>query len=60
METKQVKFMDEEGEIFGGILVDGEYIICGCCGGVIEWNEVTILEKYNNWVNISDNIMEGY
>ena len=59
METKQVKFKDEEGNILGGILVDNKYIICGCCGGVLEVEEVEILERYNYWVNISYEIMVG-
>ena len=59
METKQVIFKDEEGEIFGGILVDGEYIICGCCGGVIEYNEVEIISDLK-WTPLSDTILEGF
>lgn len=43
-----VKFFDmEENSIHYGILVQGEYIVCGCCGGVIELEdeEVEILDK---------------
>lgn len=55
METKQVKFIDTEGEEQGGILVDNKYIICGCCGGVFEVDEV----HYSPlpWVNISKEII---
>ena len=57
METKMVKFCDPESEfILGGILVNGEYIICGCCGGVFEVDEVTILKELS-WINISDDIL---
>lgn len=56
METKQVKFMDNEGNIFGGIVVDDEFLICGCCGGVLEKNEVKILATLE-WVPISDEIL---
>ena len=56
MTTQQVKFKDSEGQILGGILVNNEFIICGCCGGVFEVEEVTILERYKVWLNISDEI----
>lgn len=56
MKTKQVKFKDPEGDILGGIMVDNKYIICGCCGGVFEVEEVEILEVYKTWLNISDEI----
>ena len=62
MITKQVKFKDVcNDSIHGGILVingNDKYIICGCCGGVIEVDEdVEIIEEYNNWVDISDSII---
>lgn len=56
MTTRQVKFKDPDGEILGGILVNDEFIICGCCGGVFEMEEVTILHRYPDWINISDEI----
>lgn len=55
METKMVKFEVDE-ETFGGILVNGEYIICGCCGSVFEVDEVTILKELS-WINISEDIL---
>ena len=58
METKQVCFRAEgDNEFFGGILVNNEYVICGCCGGVVSIDEVAELEPYKNWANISDEIM---
>ena len=55
---KQVKFVDFENEIHGGILNENEnYIICGCCGGVFEKNEVKILKVYD-WINIEEAILE--
>ena len=57
MLTRQVKFIDENETVLGGIMIDNDYIICGCCGGVIEVEEVTILETYDTWVNISEEII---
>lgn len=64
MTTKQVKFLDKNSqEILGGILIDDETLICGCCGGVFdrdEWEDIgiEILKEYNNWANISNEIVE--
>lgn len=63
MTAIQVKFRDEEGAEFGGILVktDSEkFIICGDCGGIFEVEEVEILEKYTFWVNLSEVIKGDY
>lgn len=58
MKTQQVKFRLECDENYsGGILVDGKYIICGCCGGVIELEEVAEIYPYSDWVDISDEII---
>ena len=57
METKQVEFTPDGEEVFGGILCDNEFIICGCCGGVYEKGEVTILKTFNLWVPLSDEIL---
>lgn len=33
-------------------------MICGCCGGVLEPNDVKIIERYTYyWVDISDAII---
>lgn len=56
MEIKQVKFKDVDGKIYGGILIDDEYVICGCCGGVLEKDEVKILAVLE-WLPISDEIL---
>lgn len=64
MTTKQVKFLDKNSqEILGGILINDETLICGCCGGVFdkdEWEDIgiEILKEYNNWANISNEIIE--
>lgn len=63
---RQVKFMDSDGAIYGGILLEDGSIICGCCGGVFpsddigkieEGAEAEIVEAYDYWVNISDTII---
>ena len=55
---KQVKFKDFDGVVHGGILVEEDgIIICGCCGGTFEVEEVEIIETYDYWVDISDSII---
>ncbi len=61
MITKQVKFVDvDEHTIHGGILIiqgDEQYIICGCCGGVFEIEDVEIVKEFPDWIDISDSII---
>ena len=63
MTTKQVKFLDKNNqEIHGGILVNNEALICGCCGGVFikdEWENsgIEIVKEYNYWVNLDEEII---
>ena len=63
---KQVKFKDPDGTILGGIALYEEQadgvadltgVICGCCGGVFQYDEVEIIEKYENWIPLSDEII---
>ena len=61
MFCKQVKFMDADGVMRGGILIEGEKdkgVICGCCGGFYELDDedMTIVEEYNFWNDISNEI----
>ena len=62
MTTKQVKFFDKENqEIHGGILINGETLICGCCGSVFikdEWDDlgIFIMKEYADWVNLDEEI----
>lgn len=60
MITKQVIFKDPDAHVLGGIMVnDGHntFIICGCCGGVFEYEE---LGKDNvkiiPWIDIEEEI----
>ena len=61
--VRQCRFKYNEDDFynFGGIYCKfdngDEYIICGCCGGIVDVNEVKILEIYEVWVDISHEIM---
>lgn len=63
MTTKQVKFFDKENQEFhGGILINDETLICGCCGSVFikdEWDDlgIVIITEYNTWMNLDEEIM---
>lgn len=60
---KQIRFYDiyDENESFGGILLDNGDVICGCCGSLIEKDDVdkgfiTIEKIYDKWIGFSDAI----
>lgn len=61
MVTKQIRFRCiGEDNYNGGILVDDGkevVIICGCCGGIIENEDIEDFCPYDEWVNISNEIM---
>lgn len=61
MFTQQVRFRCEGDDAYlGGILVeDGEksFVICGCCGGVFEMDDIEEIQKYENWVDLSNEII---
>ncbi len=63
MRVKQVSFLPlGEEAVLGGIMIhEGENvrIICGCCGGVYEAEDVEIYEEFEDWVNIDEEIREG-
>lgn len=62
MIAKQVDFYDNENQEFhGGILIDNDYIICGCCGGVFEVKELDVdkIYIYDNWIDIEKIIRCG-
>ena len=60
MFTYQIRFKDlEDGSINGGIVVDDgskPYVICGCCGSVFDLDEVEVLDEYDDWNSLSDEI----
>ena len=72
MVAKQVKFrcpdadtIESRKDVLGGIAVyEGEleldktpqYIICGCCGGTFEPEDVEII-RVLEWISISDEIL---
>lgn len=62
---KQVCFLDKENNHYhGGILTDNGDIICGCCGGLIEKDEIgdgdefgyKIVYEYGSWVDLDEAI----
>lgn len=65
MITKPVIFRmgyEEKGVYNGGILVvDGFscYVICGCCGAAIKPDEISEITEFEDWLDISDKIVEG-
>jgi len=68
MNVKQVEFHcstadtieSTKGKIGGIALYDDhnhlQCVICGCCGGIFEPNEVTIIRKFD-WLSISEAIV---
>ena len=62
MKVHQIKFRTEDSPVkwLGGIMVDDDYIICGCCGSVFNcdaFSDGTVLEiRPLKWVDISDAI----
>ena len=58
-EPVQVKFHlagEEEESIRGGIAYQ-HFIICGCCGGAIDVDDIDWMEVYDSWMDISEEIM---
>lgn len=69
--VEQVRFrivntdVGDTNEVLGGIAIyeDDTHlinVICGCCGGTLEPDDVEIIEVYeDDWVNLSEKIL-GY
>ena len=59
---KQCKFKDMEGNVCGGIYCKfdngDEYIICACCGGIMDKDDVTDLVIYNHWIDFTEFIID--
>ena len=62
---KQCKFWDNDSgkdDCLGGIAIledcDGtkvlQGVICGCCGGFVEPDDIVDIKYYDDWVNIED------
>lgn len=64
MSFKQCKFKDIENDtILGGFINEEEnYILCGCCGCIIDLNEdaedYEVLEVYKYWVDLTEFIID--
>ena len=56
--AKQIRFYVSDSDFeHGGILLDNGDVICGCCGGLIEDGDYVILEEYENWINLDEEII---
>lgn len=51
--NKQIIFMDASGCVNGGIQLENDNIICGCCGATITLTSVRIIHEYSTWCDIS-------
>lgn len=54
--TKQVLFLDLEGVVHAGLLLDDGNIICGCCGSLMRPGSYLLLHVYKEWVDIEEEI----
>lgn len=56
-EARMVKFIEkdpeDDGELFGFVVQDK--VVCGCCGAIMQLEDVNILEEYD-WFDIQDAI----
>jgi len=53
---------EDEGNVFGGIAIVNDYgtitnVICGCCGSVFEPEDIKILERYDEWMDLTEAIV---
>lgn len=59
MVAEQIRFRTEDDTtgkcFFGGILIDKEYVICGCCGEVYNFKDLKEFKRLS-WVDISGEI----
>lgn len=51
--TKQVLFLDLEGTVHAGLLLDDGWIVCG---SLVEPDEYLLLHVYKEWVDIEEEI----
>lgn len=64
-EPTQVAFWDSDGGHWCGGIAYGTEIICGCCGGVMDLDEIyefapediDPIRVYKNWVDINAEIL---
>lgn len=59
MEYELIRFKDEEGEMnFGLHNMDKETVVCLCCGGTFDPNEIEIVKRYS--VSTIGNALKEY
>ena len=55
MPIKQVLFKgDHPDGVQAGIQLENGFVICACCGGVFEPDEIEILHVFDYWVDFSE------
>ncbi len=64
MIIQQVKFRPIgeqawQGGIYINYHLEDAYIICGCCGHIIPMQEIEEYELFEDWVNLSEEIIGG-
>lgn len=55
---QQVKFKDEEHNLELGGIAYNDFVICGECGDVLPLCQVEIIEVYDDWISVSDEIVD--
>lgn len=55
MPIKQVLFKGDHSDgVQAGIYLENGFVICACCGGVFEPDEIEILHVFDYWVDFSE------
>lgn len=55
MPIKQVLFKGDHSDgVQAGIQLENGFVICACCGGVFEPDEIEILHVFDYWVDFSE------
>ena len=55
MPIKQVLFKGDHSDgVQAGIRLENGFVICACCGGVFEPDEIEILHVFDYWVDFSE------
>ena len=57
----QVKFLVKEElnnpYVLGGFELKNKRVICGCCGHIYNPEEVYVLRRYKDWVDLTDELL---
>lgn len=50
-EPTMVRFLDEGNEGYDYGIAFGEKIVCACCGGVLEQDDLLFVEELGHWID---------